>query len=149
MTRPFWLSRAARNRHRHAIEQASRERAVEMLVSTQVAAERPRETARAAWTAVKQKKPLRRLRRLPRAIVRGSSRAAAAGFLEATTGAARGAAAWAGAGVVGPGPVVVVVSAAAILGRGRLIAPLSALVALRVVAGGLAAGEDDDDGGGE
>jgi hypothetical protein len=121
------------------------------LISTQVAAERPRETARAAWTAVKQKKPLRRLRRLPRAIVRGSSRAAAAGFLEATTGAARGAAAWAGAGVVGPGPVVVVVSAAAILGRGRLVAPLSALVALRVVAGGLAAGEgdDDDDGGGE
>ena len=71
--------------------------------------------------------------------------------IEATTGAARGAAAWAGAGVVGPGPVVVVVSAAAILGRGRLVAPLSALVALRVVAGGLAAGEgdDDDDGGGK
>ena len=115
------------------------------IIAASVAAERPRETARAAWTAVKQKKPLRRLRRLPRAIVRGSSRAAAAGFLEATTGAARGAAAWAGAGVVGPGPVVVVVSAAAILGRGRLVAPLSALVALRIVAGGLAAGEDDDD----
>ena len=93
--------------------------------------------ASGGWTAVKQKKPLRRLRRLPRAIVRGSSRAAAAGFLEATTGAARGAAAWAGAGVVGPGPVVVVVSAAAILGRGRLVAPLSALTALRIVAGGL------------
>ena len=146
-------TRAAKNVASSALrsEAAAPVRRAATQAAASVAAERPRETARAAWTAVKQKKPLRRLRRLPRAIVRGSSRAAAAGFLEATTGAARGAAAWAGAGVVGPGPVVVVVSAAAILGRGRLVAPLSALVALRVVAGGLAAGEgdDDDDGGGE
>ena len=144
-------TRAAKNVASSALrsDAAAPVRRAATQAAASVAAERPRETARAAWTAVKQKKPLRRLRRLPRAIVRGSSRAAAAGFLEATTGAARGAAAWAGAGVVGPGPVVVVVSAAAILGRGRLVAPLSALVALSIVAGGLAAGEDDDDGGGE
>ena len=144
-------TRAAKNVASSALrsEAAAPVRRAATQAAASVAAERPRETARAAWTAVKQKKPLRRLRRLPRAIVRGSSRAAAAGFLEATTGAARGAAAWAGAGVVGPGPVVVVVSAAAILGRGRLVAPLSALVALRIVAGGLAAGEGEDDGGGE
>jgi hypothetical protein len=146
-------TRAAKNVASSALrsDAAAPVRRAATQAAASVAAERPRETARAAWTAVKQKKPLRRLRRLPRAIVRGSSRAAVAGFLEATTGAARGAAAWAGAGVVGPGPVVVVVSVAAILGRGRLVAPLSALVALRIVAGGLAAGEgdDDDDRGGE
>lgn len=144
-------TRAAKNVASSALrsDAAAPVRRAATQAAASVAAERPRETARAAWTAVKQKKPLRRLRRLPRAIVRGSSRAAAAGFLEATTGAARGAAAWAGAGVVGPGPVIVVVSAAAILGRGRLVAPLSALVALRIVAGGLAVGEDDEDGGGE
>ena len=37
MTRPCWLRRAARNRHRHAIEQASRTRR-EILISTQVRA---------------------------------------------------------------------------------------------------------------
>ena len=49
MTRPCWLGRAVRNRHRHAIEQASRRwrggrradsarRRRELLISTQVAA---------------------------------------------------------------------------------------------------------------
>lgn len=140
-------TRAARNVATSALQSdaAAPVRRAATQAAASVAAERPRETARAAWSAVKQKKPLRRLRRLPRAIVRGSSRVAVAGFLEATTGAARGAAAWAGAGVVGPVPVVAVVGAAAILGRGRLVVPLSALVALRVVAGGLAATGDDDD----
>ena len=37
MTRPFWLGRAVRNRHRHAIEQASRRWRTrrKMLISTQ------------------------------------------------------------------------------------------------------------------
>ena len=46
MTRPSWLGRATRNRHRHAIEQASRrwrggrrEHSARILISTQVAAE--------------------------------------------------------------------------------------------------------------
>ena len=36
MTRPSWLGRVARNRHRHAIEQASRRTRRKILISTQV-----------------------------------------------------------------------------------------------------------------
>ena len=36
MARPSWLGRAVRNRHRHAIEQASRRTCRKILISTQV-----------------------------------------------------------------------------------------------------------------
>ncbi len=56
MTWPFWLGRAVRNRHRHAIEQASHRWRTrrELLISTQVGGQGPGEAAAGAGPAAPQ-----------------------------------------------------------------------------------------------
>ena len=56
---------------------------------------------------------------------------------------ARGAAAWAGGGVIRPDIVLVVVGLATVVGRGRVLPPLAALLALRALSA-LAGGDDDE-----
>ena len=102
-----------------------------------------RAKARAVAARVARKRPLAAARAGARALVRGSARATATGALDAIAAGARGAAAWAGGGVIRPDIVLVVVGLATVVGRGRVLPPLAALLALRALSA-LAGGDDDE-----